>query len=311
MRCICRRTFYTRRGMWRESIDFNRRSAEAALKLAQAAGTLNSHFPHALDYLAYAYLQRGQYAEAAQLRAQIPSLRGPYDAGALTQIGFAFAAIPARSALERQAWKEAADLPLRQPETFPWGKRFLNCDSITHFARAIGAVRSGQLDAARAELVHQERVFEELRAGQGPPYWVAQAETQLLATQAWLEFASKNTDSAIGLMRRAVELEASTDKEAVTPGEVLPAGELLGDLLDEADRHDEALAAFEAVLAASPNRLNALFGAGRAAERGGDLAKARSYYRQLVAQTTEADASIPRIEHARAFLRRLAGGADR
>jgi tetratricopeptide (TPR) repeat protein len=293
---------FTRRGLWDKSIDFNLRSAEAAKKLGLNAGALNGHYPHALDYLAYAYLQRGQYREADAVRRQILALNGPYSAVQPTAMAFAFAAIPARYALERQAWSEAAELPLHQPAAFAWGPQYLNCDSIVHFARAIGAARSGRIDLARAEIVEQERMQRELSAAKREGYWASQAETQLLAARAWVQLASKNTDDALALMRRAVALEAATDKEAVTPGEVLPAGDLLGDMLIEVGRPGDALAAFEAVLAASPNRLNTLYGAGFAAERAGESAKARQYYEQLSRVAADGDAGISRVEHARAFL---------
>lgn len=293
---------YTRRGLWAESIDFNRRSAEAGRRLAAAAGTMNSHVPHALDYLAYAHLQRGQYRAAAEVRRDSDALRGPYAPGGLTQIAFAVAAIPARYALERQAWSEAAELPLRQPADFPWSDKFLHCDSIVRFARAIGAVRSGRLDAARAELREQERILAGLAKANRVSYWASQAETQLLATRAWLALAEKKPDDAVALMRRAVELEATTDKEAVTPGEVLPAGDLLGDMLVELGRHPEALAAYEAVLVASPNRLNTLYGAGFAAERAGNAAQARRHFEQLVRVANDADPGIARVQHARNYL---------
>jgi tetratricopeptide (TPR) repeat protein len=193
-------------------------------------------------------------------------------------------------------------LPLHRPAAFPWGKPFLNCDSIVHFARAIGAARSGKLDIARAEIAEQEGILRGLADANRASYWASQAETQLLAARAWVQFAEKNTDEAIALMRRETELEATTDKEAVTPGEVLPAGDLLGDMLLEAGRHADALAAFEAVLAASPNRLNTLYGAGLAAERDGNTAKAKQYYEQLAKVAVDSDSGIARVEHARSFL---------
>ncbi len=294
---------YTRRGLWEKSIEFNLRSADAARKLAQAAGALNGHQPHALDYLAYAYLQRGQYREAERVRDEILALNGPYSDAQRPQMAFAFAAIPARCALERQRWADAAQLPLHQPAAFDWDKGYLNCDSIIHFARAIGAARSGKLDAARTAIAELEQLHRKLSSGKRPPYWTSQAETQLLAARAWVQFAEGDADAAIASMRRAAELEAGTDKEAVTPGEVLPAGELLGDLLLESGRPADALAAFEAVLAASPNRFNSLYGAGAAAERAGQDAKARDYYCQLLDVASAADSGIARVEHARAFLR--------
>ncbi len=293
---------FTRRGLWDKSIDFNRRSAEAARKLGLNAGALNGHYPHALDYLAYAYLQRGQYREAESIRRQIKSLNGPYSAVQPTAMAFAFAAIPARYALERQAWEEASALTLHQPSAFPWGKAYLNCDSITHFARAIGAARSNRLDAARAEIATLERVRQELAQANRASYWAVQADTQLLAARAWVRLAEKQTDEAIGMMRRAVEIEAGADKEAVTPGRSLAGGDLLGDMLLEAGRPTEALAAFEAVLAASPNRLYTLCGAGNAAERASNIAKAAEFFAQVVQVAVDADPGIKRVEHARGFL---------
>jgi len=302
---------YTRRGLWEKSIDFNRRSAEAARKLGDSAGALNGHLPHALDYMAYAYLQRGQFAQADAIRRQLAGFRGPYSPVQPGATAFAFAAVPARCTLERQAWAEAAGLPLRQPAEFSWGKGFLHCDSIVRFARAIGAARSGRLGAAAVEIAALERIQRELADVNRASYWAVQAETQLLAARAWVQFADRNHGAAIALMRRAVELEATADKEAVTPGEVLPAGDLLGDMLIEAGRPAEALAAFEAVLAASPNRLNTLYGAGYAAERAGSTAKAREYFAQVTAVAAEADAGIERVEHARAFLaKHRAGGSE-
>lgn len=293
---------FTRRGLWDKSIEFNRRSAAAARRLGVAAGALNGHLPHALDYMVYAHLQRGEFQAAEAIRRQLAGEKGPFSTVQPGAMAFAFAAIPARCALERQDWAAAAQLPVRQPATFAWGKSFLNCDSIVRFARAIGAARSGQPEAARAEIAELEAIHRELVAGKGAAYWAAQAETQVLVARAWVEFKRDQPDAALALLRRAVELEASVDKEAVTPGEVLPAGDLYGDLLLEAGRPIEALAAFEAVLAASPNRLNTLYGAGLAAERAGDLAKARQYYGQLVQVAADSDTGISRVEHARGFL---------
>jgi tetratricopeptide (TPR) repeat protein len=300
---------FTRRGMWEKSIEFNLRSAAAARKLGVNAGALNGHYPHALDYMVYAYLQRGQYQEADAIRQQITTLNGPYSQVQPTAMAFAFAAIPARCALERQNWSEAAELPLHQPAAFPWSAAYLNCDSITRFARAIGAARSGKLDAARTEIAEQEKVFQQLMTARRASYWASQAETQLLAARAWVQFAEGKIEEAISTMQRAVALEAATDKEAVTPGEVLPAGDLLGDLFLECGRNGDALATFEAVLQSSPNRLNSLYGAGLAAERAGDAAKARQYYEQLLAVGSAANSGIERVEHAKAFVARQSAGA--
>lgn len=295
---------FTRRGLWEQSIEYNRRSAEAARKLIRSTGELNSHYPHAYDYLAYAYLQTGRYAQAAAVRDELLAQNGPYSPVQRAAMSFAFAAVPARNALERQAWAEAAALPLHQPAAFPWSKNELNCDSIVTFARAIGAARSGRFDAAKAHIAELEQIHRELAASKKPAYWASQAATQALAVRGWVAFAENNPDEAIALLRRAVELEANADKEAVTPGEVLPAGDLLGDLLLELKRPADALAAYEAVLASSPNRLNTLYGAGRAAELAGDAVKAAEFFAQVVAVAVDADPGIERVAYARAFAQR-------
>jgi tetratricopeptide (TPR) repeat protein len=293
---------FTRRGVWDKSIEFNLRSAEAARKLGETAGAINGHYPHALDYLAYAYLQRGQYREAESIRRLLASWQGPYSQTQPTAMAFAFAAVPARCTLERQAWAQAAELPLHQPASFSWGPQYLHCDSIVRFARAIGAARSGKIDLARTEAAELERIHREISSVKRESYWASQAETQWLAARAWIEFAGKNNDAAIDLMRRATAIEARTEKEAVTPGEVLPAGDLLGEMLTAAGRNAEALAAFEAVLAASPNRLNTMYGAALAAERAGDTGKAREYYRLVANVAVDGDPGIPRVEQARAYV---------
>jgi len=296
---------FTRRGLWDKSIEYNLRSAAAARQLAEAAGALNGHLPHALDYLAYAYLQSGRYREADAIRRQLAEFKGPYSPVQPAAMAFAFAAVPARCTLERQAWAEAAKLPLHLPAAFAWGPNNRYCDSIVRFARAIGAARSGQLDAARVELAELEQLQRDLQAGKSVAYWIAQAETQVLATQAWIELAAGNKGTAVDLMRKSAMIEATSDKEAVTPGEVLPAGDLLGDLYLELEQPKDALAAYEAVLLASPNRFNTLYGAGLAAERGGDFAKAQQHYTQLLTVAAHADPGNARLEHARDYLRNL------
>ncbi len=293
---------YTRRGLWAQSIEFNERSAAEALKLANHNGAMNSHYLHALDYLAYAYLQRGQYGRVAELRGAALALTGPYETSNRPATAFAFAAIPARLALESRDWAAAAQLPLRAPASFPWTDATLYCDSITRFARALGAVRSGDLAAGRREIGELETLDRRLGAAQPGSYWAAQAETQLLAVRGWLAFREGDREVAVAALRHAAELEATVDKEAVTPGEVLPAGELLGELLDELGRPRDALAAFEAVLQVSPNRFHALQGAAQASERAGETAKAADYYRQLLDVAASADRGNEYLEHAKAFL---------
>ena len=293
---------FTRLGQWDKSIDFNERSVAAARALARDDGALNSHLPHGLDYLAYAYLQRGQYEKAREVAREIGAVGGPYQMPNRPAMAYAFASVPARLALERQDWAAARLVPLHLPASFPWGERFLYCDAVVRFARALGAVRSGDTAAARLELTELEALGRRITAVIPGSYWAAQADVQVLTIRAWLAQAEGHAPEALAAMRQAVEIEASADKEAVTPGEVLPAGEQLGDLLIAQHLPREALAAFQAQLVISPNRLNSLFGAAHSAELAGDTATARRHYRELLAITALADPGNPRITEAKAFL---------
>ncbi len=295
---------YTRRGLWEKSIDFNRRSADAARKINEKAGEVILHYPHALDYLVYAYLQRGQYRAADAIRQEVLGMPGPYHAANRSGIAFAFAAIPARYTLERHDWAGASQLKLHQPASFPWSATALHCDSIIHFARAIGAIRTGNLDMGRSEIQQLEELHRKISAAYSVSYWISQAETQLLAARGWLKLKEGDAENALALMRRATELETKADKEAVTPGEVLPAGELLGDMLADLKRPADALAAFQAVLVSSPNRLNSLYGAARSAEAAGDIKKATHYYRDYTKLVEAADPDARGSKDAKAFLAR-------
>jgi tetratricopeptide (TPR) repeat protein len=293
---------FTRRGQWDRSIQYNERAAEAALKLDQRMGATDSHLPHALDYLTYAYLQRGQYEKANAIRRRVQSMPGPYLKSNRSAMAYAFAAIPARVVLEQHDWAAAATLEPRQPVSFAWGDGFLQCDAITAFARSLGAIRSGNVEAAERFIAVQKDLAERITTARPKSYWASQAETQLLTTRAWLALKKHNAEEALALMRRAANLEATVDKEAVTPGEVLPAAELLGEMLSELGRDREAMAAFETALQNSPNRLNGLFGAAKAAEAAGDRAKAKVFFEQLRAVTAQADQEIEPVRRARSFL---------
>ncbi len=292
---------FTRRGLWEKSIEFNERSAAEARKLAREEGAMNSHFPHALDYLAYAYLQRGQYAKADAVLHEMLATAGPFQTSGRPAMAFAYAAIPARRALETHDWPVAAQLELRQPAAFPWSDTFLYCDGITRFARALAFARMGNVAAAQREIAEQEKLRQRLVAAAPNSYWASQAEVQLLTTRGWLALREGRPDEALVAMRRAATIEMATDKEAVTPGEVLPASELLGEMLEETGKPRDALAAFEAQLALSPNRFNGLYGAAHAAELAGDTTSAAKYYQQLLAVAANADRNNSRLAHAEAF----------
>lgn len=294
---------FTRLGLWQESIDWNRRSADAALERPVGEAT-SLHYFHALDYLAYAYLQGAEDQRALDVLAELEGAEPPYQPHIAT--AYTFAAVPARLALERQLWEEAADLEPRQPSDYPW-EGAAAAEGITHFARALGAARSGRGAQARADLETLAAMQHEVAVN--TPYWGTQLEIQRLSALAWLQFEEGSREEALATMRSAAELEAGTEKHPVTPGEVLPARELLGDMLLELDRPSEALAAYQAALDRSPNRFNSLYGAGRAAELSGDAEGARGYYEALMEVTANADTDRERLQRARAYLEAQRSGA--
>jgi tetratricopeptide (TPR) repeat protein len=255
---------FTRLGRWDESIAWNLRSAEAA-RAHPVGGRISLHYLHALDYLAYAYLQTGRDSLAEAVAETLAGLRGPFVAE--IAVPYTLAAVPARLALERRRWDEAASLTPRAPADFPW-ERFPATEALTHFARALGAAHLGDLELARRSIADLERLREE--AGRTSDYWAEQIHIQILASQAWLQWAQRDTAGALATMRRAADRESATEKHAVTPGELLPARELLGDLLLEAERPAEARDEYERALQRSPGRLNSMRGAARAARLAAD-----------------------------------------
>jgi hypothetical protein len=285
---------FTRVGSWQESIDTNLASAEAAKRERSVIEQL-----HALDYQTYAYLQTAQdravtriISELDTLAQGMPTARA--DAAPPPAGYYALAAIPARYALERGDWKAAATLTVR-PSAFPW------TDALTHFARAIGAARSGQADAARADVAKLVAIRDALQPKDA--YWAEQVEIARLGAEAWVSFAEGRQADAIAMMRSAADREDKTEKAAVTPGPLAPARELLGEMLLDASQPAEALKAFEATAAKEPNRFRGVYGAAQAAALTGDRAKAAQYYKQLVAIAAKADAPPrPALAAARKYL---------
>lgn len=286
---------FTRTGLWKESIETNRRSAEAARKDKATAEEL-----HAMDYQTYAYLQIAKDGDARRLTDEALIAVARLDinaagAAAPSVAGlFAAAAIPARYALERGAWAEAASLTVRQT-TFP------HTDAITHFARAIGAARSGNPKAAAADIERLAALRDTLKTMQDA-YWSEQVDIQRSIAEAWVTFAEGNKDAGIARLRAAAAAEDLTDKSAVSPGPLAPARELLGDMLLEAGRPAEALVEFQATVKKEPNRFRGLYGAARAAEAAGNRQAATALYKQLLQVASEPDADRPELQHARTFV---------
>jgi hypothetical protein len=289
---------FTRLGYWQESIDTNRASAESAkAELRQAnleAGSYNAL--HAMDYIVYAALQLAKDKDARAVLddvRRIQKVDTEHFAAA-----FAFTAIPARYALERRQWGEAAELALH-PQSIAWPK-FPQAESIMWFARGLGAARGGNVASAKRDLARLEALRDGMTAAKNT-YWADQAEVQRLGVAAWIARAEGRNDEALSLMRQAADREDATEKHPVTPGAIQPAREMLAELLLELNQPAKALAEFEASQRTDPNRLHGLAGAARAAELAGDQTKARKYYEQLIAMTKTGDTERPEVVRARAF----------
>jgi hypothetical protein len=287
---------FTRVGDWQASIDANIASAEAARRDRSTAEEL-----HAYDYQMYAYLQTAQDRAARTLLDGLPVVAARFDPDAIGGAApgsagvFALAAIPARFALERQAWTEAVALE-------PHASKFPYAEAMTYFARALGAAHGTDAAAGRAAVASLESIRARL-AQSGEAYWAEQVEIQRRGANAWVTFAEGRSDEALAEMRAAAAREDATEKSAVTPGPLVPARELLGDLLVAMSRPGDALIEYEATLKKEPNRFRTLAGAARAARMSNNEAAARRYYDTLVKMCEKADhPARPELTEARAFL---------
>jgi tetratricopeptide (TPR) repeat protein len=291
---------FTALGLWQDSIASNIASATAAKSHVAKTlpGAMSQDQLHAMDYLVYAYLQTCQDVEARRVVEEAASV-SKFDQN-VVQVAYALAAIPARYALERRRWAAAASLEVR-PAGFPWSQ-FQYAEAITYFAKALGAARSGNPSAARGEIDKLTAIQHTLAQVKQGYDWSAQVEVQRLTALAWVAHAEGDQEQALHWMRSAADLEGKSDKHPVTPGPVLPARELLGELFMELNQPALALPEFEAVLRNSPKRFNATYGAARSAELSGDRSKASASYTELLQLCDRADTQRPEIQNARAYL---------
>jgi len=278
---------FTRVGYWQESIDSN----TVSLRVAKEAKEPHEQL-HAMDYLVYAYLQLGQDQNAKAVIDEMTRVSGfaeTYFVGP-----YALAASPSRYALERGDWKAAAELAVRPSP-------LANIQAITHFARALGAARSGNPEAAKTDIKKLSELRDQLRDAKNA-YWAEQVDIQGQVAAAWVLYAEGKHADALKAMSAAADAEDATEKHPVTPGVPKPARELYGTMLLERGMAKEALAAFEATIAKEPNRLGAYVGAARSAEKLGDAARAKQYFAKVVALAGNADATRTEVADARAFV---------
>ena len=294
---------FTRMGLWQEAIRSNidaHSSARAHAVRHKLADAWDEQL-HAMDYLMYAYLQSAQDKQALRVLDELYRIR-QVDPPTF-KVAYALSAIPARYALERRQWSEAAKLPVHPGgmKTFPW-TRFRWAEAHIHLARAVGSARIGDTTSARKEVEQLTEIQQELGKIKEGYDWAKQVDIKRQIASAWLAYAEGKHEDALRLMRSAADLDDATDKHPVTPGAVLPAREQVGELLLELKQPAAALKEFEISLQSAPNRFNGLYGAARAARLASDNRKARMYYEQLVAVTRPAGKDRPEIAEAKSFL---------
>ncbi len=292
---------FSRVGLWPEMVEGNRASYLAA-KAELDEGTLGIgayDALHAMDYMVFGHLQQAQDKAAKALVDE---------AGAIRKVNvenfpaaYAFAAIPARFALERGDWRQAAGLKLT-PAELAWHK-FPQSEAILVFARGLGAARIGELDAARRDVERLEALKATLTATKNA-YWAGQTDFQIQTVNAWIALAEKRNELAVQLMRAAAEAEEASDKHPVTPGNVVPSRELLGEMHLALGQPAQALLEFERSLVRDPNRFRGIHGAARAAEASGNAGAAAKYYLKLLAMSAARDAERPELVQADAYLAR-------
>lgn len=270
---------YTRLGDWNGVVSGNLRAAEAALDYpAGAKGEfIWDEYAHAIEYLVYAHLQKGaDDAAAIQLRRMMdsPTLEPTF------KTAFHISSSQARYALERRDWKAAAALVPRQPATLNWD-RFTWPEAIVQFARGFGSVRLGKTAEAKAAVQRLEKL-DEATVKLGEDLFARNIRVLRLELSAWIAHFEGQKDKSVELLREAADLETSTPKHAVTPGPTLPAYELLGDLLLEQNKPEDALTAYKHSLELYPKRFNSLLGAARSADVLGKRAEARDLYTELL-----------------------------
>ena len=292
---------FVRLGLWDEAIKSNLASEAAARALAKEQGLPDSSSErlHAMDYLAYGYLQTGQDAKAERVLAELSAIKRADPP--VFSVAYAATAIPARLLLERRKWKKAASLELPANvrnlaplDQFKWGQAHI------HFARAVGAARSGDNAGARTELAKLSALEKAIDVPPGTYDWRTQVAVQRQIAQAWIAHAEGRNADAVSAMRAAADLDDAAEKHPVTPGAILPAREQLGELLLLTGDAGGALAEYEASLKRAPRRLAGLYGAARAARMANNATKARIYFAQLAEITETGDDSREEVKQAKA-----------
>lgn len=293
---------FTRLGMWDESIEWNKRSEEAARR-NPVDGVDYMDLYHAQDYLTYAYLQEARDAEAQKVAERAKQAQTPQQHAASA---YASVAIPARLALEPRDWEAAANVEPLHRESIEW-ERWPYIEGITHATRAVGLIELNELDLARVELDKMAELHQ-ASAELNEPYWTGQLEIYQDVVRALLADAEGNTDEAIAGLRDAADAQEALGKHPVTPGRVIQPSEMLAETLRQNGQAAEALEVYQDALEKRPRRFRAVYGAAVAAREAGNDDVAREYYNQLLELAANADTERPELDEARKFTA-VGGGA--
>ena len=311
-------------GLWEESIELNTRSAEAAYRQGRKNEGLDIHYPHALGYLLYAHLQKGNDLEALDIVNQASSIVGPYSNLNRLVMAAHLTGMPIRYALERHEWEEATQIELRPAPDFPWEETspsfnvalcppslnnsnsgyvwtggYTQFDALTHFVHTIGHARLGNVNQAKSSLDSLRSIINGI-GSQGTACTIIWDEQLLeMSADAWVDYAMGNHESALTKLKEATEY--SITAISLGPGELWPTGEQLADMYLEEDRYQDALNAYRAVLDRLPNRHNSIYGVARSAELLDNLEIANNYYKKLL-EVSASNSKRETLQHARSFL---------
>tara|TARA_B100001059_G_scaffold233539_1_gene273831 strand:- start:3565 stop:5277 length:1713 start_codon:yes stop_codon:yes gene_type:complete len=291
---------FTRLGLWSESIKSNIDSAQSAVCYAESVNPDANWVSeiHALDYLVYAYIQLGDNQKAKSELNKMNQIKEVFPSDHFAS-AYALIAVPCRLAIENKNWDVASKLEL--PKTnIDWKKSNWPV-AMLHFSRALGFSNLGETFKAEKELKSLITLRDKL-SNADKTYERGQVSIQIEAVRAWIEFSKGNSKEAIDFMKLASTLESKTSKAAVTPGEIIPAEELLGDLYIALNKPKEALESYKLNLEVRPFRFNGIYGAAKAAEKLGDIKLAKHYYNQLIELTFKTNSSRPEINEAKNFL---------
>src|SRR5438094_941807 len=289
---------FTRLGMWEESIAANRSSADASRAYAamRHRDATEAEELHALDYMAYSYLQEARDAKAKEIVDFVATVRKTNPALEFSA-AYALAAIPSRYALERNAWSEAATLTV--PELPHWSS-FPSFEGLIEYSHALGQAHTGDVEGAR-KAIDRMRQLRDSSTDPKLDYFKRHLDLQIQAASAWVTYSEGKKDEAVNSLRRAADAEDILGKHPVSPGALVPAREQLGDMLLKLNRPKEAQREFEAALKIYPGRFRGLYGAAQAAEQNGEKEKAQHYYAKLVEQTAKADGSRSELAQLREY----------